>query len=170
MKKYINLTIVLCLFYSLSFSQSDTSTVLDAADVFKRISKELESFKLDTTAAPNDKITKKIIELRNVKGGFNINEAIKFKIGEDKQKNESSIADIEKLATFFQSGDGKRLLDNAMIWIYREHFTYSELTQLVKFYKSSAGKKMSANFPLVMLKSLAAAETIKTAFEAQNKN
>jgi uncharacterized protein len=45
--------------------------------------------------------------------------------------------------------------------IYREEFTYGELEKLVKFYKTSAGQKLSQRFPVVMLKSLAAAEMIK---------
>ena len=36
-----------------------------------------------------------------------------------------------------------------------------ELKQLTKFYKTSAGKKMASQFPIVMLQSLAAGEGIK---------
>lgn len=70
-------------------------------------------------------------------------------------------AELDKVSMFLKSGNGKRWLDNAMIWIYRNHFTYSELKKLVKFYKTSAGQKMATELPLIMVKSLKAGEMIK---------
>ena len=120
-----------------------------------------QNFKIDTTAPPNDKITRKIITLRNLKGGFNINEAIDFKIAEELQKKEVPKAQTEELQRYFKSGLGKTYLDNATIHIYRDHFTYKELKQLVKFYKTPTGQKLSADFPIIMMQSLRAAEIIK---------
>ena len=96
-----------------------------------------------------------------MRGGFNINEVIEFKIEEDRQKNEVPKAELDKVANFFTSGNGKKWLNNAMIWIYRNHFTYSELKKLVKFYKTPAGQKMATELPLIMVKSLKAGEMIK---------
>ncbi|MBX2930598.1 MAG: DUF2059 domain-containing protein [Chitinophagaceae bacterium] len=169
MSKITKLIIALCLVTNISFSQSDTTSSQNISDIFDRIAKSLKNFQLDTTDAPNDKITKKIIELRSLRGGFNINEAINFKIEEDKQKNQAPKEALEKLAIFFTSGNGKRWLDNATIWIYRQHFTYNELKQLVKFYKTSAGEKMATNFPVIMMQSLKAAEIIKEIFMQQQK-
>ena len=70
-------------------------------------------------------------------------------------------AELDKVETFFKSGNGKRWLDKTMIWIYRNHFTYSELKKLVKFYKTPAGQKMATELPLIMVKSLKAGEMIK---------
>jgi hypothetical protein len=139
--------------------------------LFERVGASVKEFRLDTSAAPADKITQKIIELRSLKGGFNINEAIEFKIEEDRQKNEVSKAELDKIATFFKEGNGKRWLDNATIWIYRKHFTYPQLKQLVKFYKTSAGQKLATDFPIIMMQTLAAAEAIKAqATQPQNNN
>jgi hypothetical protein len=169
MTKLTQLTIIFCLLTNVGFSQNDTVANNISAHIFDRIAKGVKDFQLDTTAAPNDKITKKIIELRNLRGGFNINEAVDFKIEEDRQKNEVPKAELEKFAIFFKSGDGKRWLDNATIWIYRRQFTYDELKQLVKFYKTSAGQKMATDFPVIMMQSLRAAELIKDMYAQQQK-
>lgn len=129
--------------------------------IFEKLTNDLKDYKPDTTKAPNDKITKEIIKLRILKGGFNINEAIEYKLAEDKQKSEMSTADFEKFSTYFKTGNGKRWLNNAIISIYRQYFTYRELKQLTKFYKTAAGRKMADNFPFLMLKSLMAAEAVK---------
>lgn len=161
MKKYLKFILIFCLLANNLFAQTDTVKKNSAPAIFDRIAKSITDFQLDTTAAPNDKITKKIIELRNLRGGFNINEVIEFKIEEDRQKNEIPKAELDKVEIFFKSGNGKRWLNNAMIWIYRNHFTYSELKKLVKFYKTLAGQKMATELPLIMVKSLKAGEMIK---------
>jgi uncharacterized protein len=158
MQKYILLLATITIFNS-SIAQ-DTSH----SAVFERIMKGATSYKLNTSTPPNDKVTKKIVELRGLRGGFNINEAIAFKIEEDRRKKEMPEAELKKLSDFFTTGQGKTSLDNAVTWIYRDNFTYKELKQLVKFYKTSAGRKMADNFPVIMLQSLAAAEQIKEQF------
>jgi uncharacterized protein len=165
MKKIIT-SIILLLITITVHAQTDTSSNKAAAAVFERIMSSVKEFKLDTTALPDDKITRKINQLRNLQGGFNINEAIQFKIAEDRSKNEIPQAELDRLATFFTSGNGKQWLDNAVTRIYRDHFTYKELKQLVRFYKTSAGHKLAADFPVIMLKSLMAAEMIKESYKA----
>jgi len=128
---------------------------------FTRITDAVSKYKIDTTTPPPDKNTRLIIQLRELKGGFNINEAIRFKMQEDLQKKELTQQQYDQLHTYFSSGTGKRLLDNAVIWIYRQQFSTKELKQLVKFYKTVAGQKLSANFPVIMLQTLAAAQVIK---------
>jgi uncharacterized protein len=164
-KNFILLSIVSCC-ATIGFGQTDSVKQEKMLSVFNRISQAVQMYKPDTSAVPNDKITKKIIALRNLKGGFNINEAIDFKMGEDQQKNELNAKEFAALSAFFKTGNGKNWLDNAVIHIYRDHFSYKELKQLVRFYKTSAGKKMSADFAVIMLQSLAAAQMIKDNFVA----
>ncbi len=161
MKKTLFLLMLVCFITSAAFAQPDSALNTRMLPVFERITQEMKNFKPDTTAAPNDRITKKIMELRKLKGGFNINEAIDFKLAEDKQKKDISAEEFTRLSYFFQSGNGRKWLDNAVIWIYRQHFNYKELKQVVKFYKTSGGQKMAGDFPIVMLKTLAAGEMIK---------
>ena len=139
-------------------SQSDTTT---STSVFKRIAGEMANFKVDTTEPPNDKTTSKIIELLKIGGAFNITEAIEFKIAEDRSKNEITEEKKRELERFFAEGDGHKKLQNSIVWIYRNHFSYTELKSLVRFYKSSAGRKLTSQFPIIMLKSLTAAQQIK---------
>ncbi|MDQ3049276.1 MAG: DUF2059 domain-containing protein [Bacteroidota bacterium] len=161
MKLRFKLVLFLGLLSIECYCQKDSLTVSKSSDIFQRITNELKAFKLDTSAVPDDKTTRTILELRTLRGGFNINEAIEFKIEEDRQKGEMTAEELDQLSEFFKHGAGREKLDNAIIWIYRQHFTRSELKQLVKFYKTSAGAKWSAEFPVIMLKSLAAAERIK---------
>lgn len=169
MTKYLVTTVLLCILATTGFCQTDTAAGSMASGIFEKIAKGIKDFQLDTTAAPDDKITEKIIELRTLRGGFNINEAIDFKLEEDRQKGELPKAEVEKLAAFFKSGNGKKWLDNATNWIYRRHFTYPELKQLVSFYKTSAGQKMATDFPIIMMQSLRAAEMIKDIYTQQQK-
>lgn len=133
--------------------------------VFEKITSTLKDFKVNTTAVPEDQLTKEIRKLRETNGGFNINEAISFKIGEDFTKGDLSQSEAEKLDQFFKSGKGKTDLDNAVIWIYRDSFTTSEVRKLTRFYRSSAGQKLAQNFPIVMLESLKAAEEIMKTYK-----
>lgn len=165
MKNSIYITIIFCLLSNISYAQSDTNSGKISSDIFDRIMKSVKDFQVDTTTPPDDKVTRKILELRSLRGGFNINEAIDFKIQEDRQKGEAPKEAVDKISVFFKSGDGKRWLDNAIIRIYREHFTYKELKQLVKFYRSSAGQKMASGFPIIMMQSLRAAEMVKNMYE-----
>ena len=157
MKRTVVIFCFLCLNFCLAQNQKH--------EVFEKITSTLNDFKVNTTAVPEDQLTKEIRKLRETKGGFNINEAISFKIGEDLLKGDLTQLESEKLDQFFKSGKGKSALDNAVIWIYRDLFTTSEVRKLTKFYKSSAGQKLSENFPIVMLESLKAAEEIMKTYK-----
>ena len=137
--------------------------------VFEKLMNEVKNFRLDTSAVPDDALTKKIRELRELRGVFNINEAIQFKLQEEKSKGEKTASEIAMLEASFQSGNGRRWLDNAIIWIFRKHFTLKEVKALVKFYRSDAGQKLATTFPLVMMESLAAGQAIHDALVAQQK-
>ncbi|MFL5786990.1 MAG: DUF2059 domain-containing protein [Flavisolibacter sp.] len=144
-----------------SNAQSDSSSKNKAMSSLAKIIMEVKEFKPDTSNVPEDKITRKIRELRNIKGGFNINSVMDFKLEEDASKNEIPKATLALLKEQFTNGNGKRWLENATIWIYRKEFTYKELKQLTRFYKTDAGKKLSEQFPAIVLKSIMSAEVIR---------
>lgn len=164
MRKYSVLIFIHFIVIGSLFSQTDPQVKAVDLSVFERLTTEVKNYKPDTSAVPNDKVTRKIIEVRELKGGFNINEAVAFKIEEERQKKETPKEELDKMAAFFKSGNGKKWLDNAVIWIYRQRFTYKELRQLAKFYRTPAGKKMGNDFPVIMLQSLAAGEMIKAMY------
>ena len=154
--------LIIILLFSLKMSGQDSK-------VFERITSELSNYKVDTTAVPEDKLTRKIRKLREIKGSFNINEAILFKIGEEKEKGEMTLAEANALSTYLTSGKGAKLLDNAVVHIYRNMFTSKELNKIIKFYGSKVGTKFSQQFPILIVESLKAAETIVIAFK-EKKN
>ena len=135
------------------------------SEIFQKITSTLKDFKANTSAVPEDQLTHEIRKLREIKGGFNINEAILFKIGEDLSKGDLTELDAEKLDHYFKVGQGKTDLDNAVIWIYRDLFSSSKIRKLTKFYRSSAGQKLSQKFPIIMLESLKSAEEIMTNYK-----
>ncbi len=160
------ITTILSLFLTFfCAAQNDKTT----SPIFEKIALEMKEFKLDTTAVPNDKLSKRIEKLRNLKGGFNINEAIEFKIAEERSKENGPTEELDKIEAFFKNGNGRIWLNNAVIWIYRKQFTLKEINQLIRFYKSSAGQKMVEKFPILMLQSLKAGEEIKENFVQQLK-
>ena len=169
MIRYIKLATFFCLLCFTGTSQRDTAAH-PAPDIFDRIARGVKEFQLDTSAAPDDKITRKIVELRNLRGGFNVNEAVAFKMEEERQKNEMPKEEWEKLSVFFSAGDVKLCLVYSVIWIYLKHFSYGELKRLVKFYRTSAGQKMANDFPLLMIQSLRAAEMIRDFYVRNAKN
>lgn len=128
--------------------------------IFDRLSSEMKNFKPDTSAVPEDRITRKIRQLRALRGGFNVNEAMEYKLSEEEKEGKTAPETIAYLRKEFSTGHGKELLDNAVIHIYRNRFTYPELKKLVKFYRSSAGQKFATDFPFIMLQTLAAGEQI----------
>jgi len=138
------------------------------SDAFQRISTEMKNFTVDTSAVPNDSLSDAIRKLRSTKGGFNITEAVEYKIAEDLNKGDLNKATADKLTNFYTQGNGKRWLENAVVWIYRKQFTLPEVNELVLFYQSPVGKKMSQNFPVVMLQSMKAAEQIIEQFKKAN--
>ncbi len=149
-----------CLFLLFcSFQQFGISQV-DKSSIFNRISETMKTFQIDTSAVPNDKMSDKIKVLRDLKGGFSINEAMDYKIAEARSKNEISEIDYQNINKFLTVGNGKKWIDNSIIWIYRKHFTYNEIKQLIKFYKTSAGQKMATDFPIIMIQSVKSAEFI----------
>ena len=151
--------------FSCIYSYAQTTSV-DTA-IFTRIMSEMKTFKPDTSAVADDAVTKKVTELRSLRGGFNINEAISFKLAEDSSKGEITKQEYTTLSAYF-IGQGGKWLDNAIVRIYRQHFTEAELDELIRFYKTSAGQKLATDFPIIMLQSIAAGEMVKTAFPQQN--
>jgi hypothetical protein len=160
------ITTILSLFLTFFCAAQNDKTI---SPIFEKIALEMKEFKLDTTAVPNDKLSKRIEKLRNLKGGFNINEAIEFKIAEERSKENGPTEELDKIEAFFKNGNGRIWLNNAVIWIYRKQFTLKEINQLIRFYKSSAGQKMVEKFPILMLQSLKAGEEIKENFVQQLK-
>lgn len=161
----MKIKIIFLLLFCVSFSYSQKSS----EEVFKRISTEATHFVVDTSDVPQDKLTKKIEKLLETKGGFNIQEALQFKIAEDVTKKDITSEEAQKREQFFATGKGKKWLNNAIIWMYRNQFSISEINKLTKFYKSPIGKKMTEKFPIIMIESMKSAEKIMEIYKLKNQ-
>lgn len=145
-------------FFALFCSVAIVAQPQKSPKVFDRINAEMAAFKVDTTAPPDDQLSEKIVALRKLRGGFNINEALEYKIAELRtQKNTEG---LDRMEAFFKTGKGSKWLENAVIWIYRKQFTLTEIDELIRFYQTPAGQKMAEQFPVIMLQSLKASEQI----------
>jgi len=152
---------ILLIFFSsaaqFGYSQIDTAFIgrLKALD-------SLNILKLDTAAVPNDQLTKKILELKKEKTGIGLESLMYIKIIEEKQKpNSSRTKDFfDKLQNELATGRTSKLIENCFVNIYRRTFTESEIDDLIRFYKSSAGKKMEREFLPLLVESAKAAEKL----------
>jgi hypothetical protein len=118
-------------------------------------------FKVDTTAPPNESLTAKIQTLRAERGSFNIENVISLTIqGQRVTDTTHSKEYYDRLLEDCEHGAAHRLIENVFINLYRQCFTAEEVDQLVKFYKTSAGKKTWRDFIILSITGASAAEKI----------
>lgn len=131
----------------LSTAQIDSSFInkiksLDTANILKT----------DTLAAPNDALTQKIKSLIKGKSGLTIETILKIKIAEEQQKDTTHSKEFySALLEDVTSGKTSKLIENSRINLYRRNFTEPEIDELIRFYKTSAGKKMEQEYILQMV-------------------
>lgn len=111
---------------------------------------------LDTTAAPDDALTREIKKLLDVSNAV----AIGVSTTENlllQQKAASTDARMNAFyTTFLQTFKSKRvhgLLETIFVKAYRDAYTLEEVKQLTEFYKTPVGKKTLAVLPAIMQKS-----------------
>lgn len=154
MKVFNLLLLLLCIAFS-SKAQLDTAFIyklkaLDTANILKK----------DTMAVPNDGLTKKIKLLRKERGSFNIETIVKIKLAEEEKDTTHSKEYYSQLQKEVTGGRTARLIENSVINLYRRVFTEKEIDQLLAFYKTAAGKKMSKEFIFLMVESAKDAEQL----------
>src|SRR5689334_13847791 len=134
----------------LSFSQIDSAFILrlkalDTANILKA----------DTAAVPNDAFTQKIKQLLGEKKGLSVLAILKIKIAEEQQKDTVHSKEFyKKLMDDITTGKTSKLLENSLVNIYRRTFTENEVDELIKFFQTSAGKKMDKEFLLLLVQSV----------------
>ena len=147
MKKYFLVILLLVSFQA--FSQIDTAYIAQLKSL-----ETINTLQYDTVAVPEDAFTKKIRKLRIERSGFDIETLIRVKLMEEEQKDKVHSKEFyDKLLQEVTQGSTSKLIDRAIINLYRNAFTEKEVDQLIKFYKTPAGKKMNKEFILLMLRS-----------------
>jgi len=148
MKHIIVVHIVLIPF--LCFSQIDSAFILklkalDTANILKT----------DTVAVPTDAFTQKIKQLLGARNGLTVATILKIKIMEEQQKDTTHSKEFyRKLTDDITTGKTSKLIENSMINIYRRTFIENEVDDLIKFFQTSAGKKMDKEFLLLLVQSV----------------
>jgi len=148
MKHIIVVHIVLIPF--LCFAQIDSAFILklkalDTANILKT----------DTVAVPADAFTQKIKQLLGERNGLTVTTILKIKIMEEQQKDTTHSKEFyRKLTEDITTGKTSKLIENSMINIYRRTFTENEVDDLIKFFQTSAGKKMDKEFLLLLVQSV----------------
>ena len=160
------LTFLFAVIFFSAFAQIDSAFVLkikslDTADVLR----------MDTAAVPNDLFTQKIQQLRKERHGLNIETIVLLKISEQQAKDTTHPKEFyKKLTDEITSGRTGKLLNNSVVNLYRRNFTEAEVDDLIKFYQTSAGKKMDDNYLIVLVESAKDAEyLLKKAFAEAEK-
>ncbi|GAC1425370.1 MAG: hypothetical protein NVS9B7_28840 [Flavisolibacter sp.] len=139
-----------------SWCQLDTAFILkikslDTANILK----------LDTIPVANDRLTRKIILLRKQRTGLTTETFINIKLEEEQAKDSSVPKEFyEKLKVNLFEGKGHYLIENSLINLYRRTYSEKEIDQLIRFYKTSAGKKSEKENFLLMVESIKDAEKI----------
>jgi hypothetical protein len=102
---------------------------------------------IDTTAAPNDDLTKEIKKLLGITSSMSTAVVIMKATIESQRQNPSVQLPEEFYTRFIGSIDNGRvggMLENAIIKIYRQKFNREEIQEVIKFYETPIGKKMAA--------------------------
>jgi hypothetical protein len=101
---------------------------------------------IDTTAAPNDELTKEIKKLLVVTNALGASDLLMKGALESQRKNNTSLPDefYARMLQGIEKGEIGHYLENVVIKIYRQKFTIEEVKEVIKFYDSPVGKKMAA--------------------------
>jgi len=160
-------TLSLLVFFSLSsFAQIDSSFIqkLKALDTANNL-------KVDTITPPNDALTQKIKALRKEKSGLTTESLMKLKLMDEQPKDTAHSKEYyNRLLHEMAAGRSSMLLENIMINLYRRYFTEDEVVELIRFYKTSAGKKTEKEFFLLMVQSVKDAEQLLKIASTQISN
>lgn len=149
-----------------AFGQIDSSFIskLKAIDQYNNL-------KADTAELLDDALTRKIQQLRSEKGGVSIETILQIKMAEEVKDTSLSSAYYKDLKAEVTSGRTAHLISNCVINLYRRYYTESEIDEMIRFYRTSAGKKSSSEQLLLMLQSVKDSELIlKKVSEEMKKN
>lgn len=144
--KVIILLLVFCLI-TLRVAAQNNSTEIPAT--FQSLIGNLK-LKVDTTAPPEDSLTKKIRILRAERGSLSFDTVIKYSIGSQQSNDTKHSKEYYfNLLDECQHGYAHHLIENILINLYRQCFTEKEVDQLAEFYKTSVGKRLMINIFMI---------------------
>jgi hypothetical protein len=113
----------------------------------------VQELAFDTSAAPEDAFTQDIRQLLTLTGAAALDTKMAgISLKESLKGNESEFTKkfYERFIYEMTEGRAKQWLTNLYIRAYRRYFSPSEIKQLIVFYQTPLGKKISAQLPDLM--------------------
>lgn len=107
---------------------------------------------LDTTAVPDDALTKEIIKMMDLLGTIQLTNKLMLDMLELKKENNTENIPalfFERFRAQVNSGRVARLLQLITVRVYREKFTLEEMKELTRFYSTPTGKKIAQQLPFI---------------------
>ena len=104
---------------------------------------------IDTSAAPNDELTMEIKKMMELTGTMNASLAVMKRMIELEKSNPQPNVPPEfydRLMEQIQNGRVLRLLENAMVKVYRKKFTVEDMKQINAFYSTPVGLKLAKQY------------------------
>lgn len=97
----------------------------------------------DTTAVPEDAFTADIMKLLEVTNAINLGTLIAENMPKEYENNETMKNFYARLIGDMRNGVSRRWIERAYVREYRKKFTQEEIKELIRFYDSPIGKKLT---------------------------
>lgn len=117
----------------------------------------------DTTSAPNDELTGAIWVYLEETGALKAFSMVtKRMIDMQKANPGNNLPDefYDRFLADMQNGESYRWMMNTTVKAYRKRFTIEDMQAMITFFKTPAGKKLSAATPEISQESMSAGEKI----------
>jgi hypothetical protein len=123
---------------------ADTSAVPDQEHIDESMpGMPVPQVDFDTTAVPDDAFTRDIMKLLEVTNAINLGTMIAENMPKEYENNETMKKFYAKFISDMKNGTSRRWLERAYVREYRKNFTQEEIKELVRFYESPIGKKLT---------------------------
>jgi Uncharacterized protein conserved in bacteria (DUF2059) len=105
----------------------------------------------DTMPPPEDELTAELRKLLNITGALNLGAQLaKTMHSHEERDNVLPPEFYDRILTEMSTGDGKRIFENLMIRIYRNHLNLDDVKNMNVFYSSETGQKMLKTTPMIL--------------------
>ena len=144
--------LTVCFFLWPGINAQQPKQKADSLDIVNTEKIGLAGFDFDTTAVPNDELTRSIQKLFDVTGFLKGSAGLIKALYETEDMKAMLPEEFRSkfIAAYEENGFAYKWLMLSTIKSYRKHFTLDEIKQLISFYQTPLGKKMSTVYPDLM--------------------
>lgn len=133
---------------------------IDTSGVKQSISSPQKGFKKedfffnmpDTSAAPNDDLTKELKKLLDITGALDVGVQFAKMMNSDNEQERNGLPKefYKKMYEEMSTGDTRKIFENEIIKIYRKYYTLEDVKGILAFYNSEIGKKTLTMIPSIL--------------------